>query len=104
MTTGEEQQKAKTELLETFKLLEGELGDKAYFGGDNLGFLDVALIPFYGSFYATEMIASFSIEAECPKLVAWAKRCMQKESVSKHVPDQHKVYDSVMEHRKRMGM
>ncbi|CAN4104360.1 unnamed protein product [Withania somnifera] len=37
-------------------------------------------------FYALSMIH------ECPKLVEWAKRCMQRDSVSTSVPDQYKVY------------
>ena len=35
------------------------------------------------------------MEAECPKLVAWAKRCLQREAVSKTLPDEKKVYDHV---------
>ncbi|KAF8413558.1 hypothetical protein HHK36_001549 [Tetracentron sinense] len=79
---GEEKEAGKTELIECLKLLEGELGDKPYFGGENMRIVDVALVPFYSWFYSYETCGNFSIEAECPKLVAWAKRCMQKESVS----------------------
>ncbi|KAF8042347.1 hypothetical protein BT93_A0847 [Corymbia citriodora subsp. variegata] len=43
-----------------------------------------------------------SIEEECPKLVGWAKRCMQRESVAKSLPDQHKVYDLMSEFRKKL--
>ncbi|KAK8507460.1 hypothetical protein V6N13_141481 [Hibiscus sabdariffa] len=91
-TKGEEQAMAKKEFMESLKLLEGELGDKAYFGGGNLGYLDIALLSYYCWFYAYEKFGDFSIEAECPKLIAWAKRCMQKESVAKSVPHQQKVY------------
>lgn len=49
---GEDQEEAK-ELIEIFKTLEGELGDKTYFGGDEkLGFVDVALVPFTSWFYS----------------------------------------------------
>ncbi|GFY90580.1 glutathione S-transferase TAU 25 [Actinidia rufa] len=84
-----------------FKLLEGELGDKTYFGDDTFGIVDVALIPFYSWFYMFEQCGNMSIEAECPKLVAWGKRCMEKESVSKSLPDQHKVYDLLMDLKKK---
>ncbi|KAG4112348.1 hypothetical protein ERO13_D13G156750v2 [Gossypium hirsutum] len=86
------------------RLMEKELGDKPYFGGESLGYVDVAFIPFYSWFYAYEKCGNFSIEAECPKLIAWAKRCMQKESVAKSLPDQQKVYDFILEMKKRFGI
>lgn len=101
---GEEQEAAKKEFIESLKLLEEQLGDKPYFGGDNLGYVDVALVPFYSWFEAYETFSNLKIEAECPKFIAWAKRCMQKESVSKSIPDQHKVYEFVLQMRKRFGI
>lgn len=101
-TTGEVQEKAKSELRDSFKLLEGELGDKTYFGGDKFGLVDVALIPFYSWFYTLENTGNFSITEEFPRLVAWAKRCMQRESVSKSVPDQYKMYDFLLELKKKI--
>ncbi|KAL0443666.1 UNVERIFIED_CONTAM: Glutathione S-transferase U25 [Sesamum latifolium] len=80
---GEEKEAGKKELMDGLKLLEGELGDKVYFGGDKFGYLDVALIPFYNCFDSYERCGKLRIEEECPKLIAWAKRCMQKDSVSK---------------------
>ncbi|KAF8391055.1 hypothetical protein HHK36_023355 [Tetracentron sinense] len=103
LVKGEEKEAAK-ELIECLKMLEGELGDKPYFGGESFGFVDVALVPFYSWFYTYETCANFSIEAECPKLVAWAKRCMEKESVSNSLPDPHKIYDYVLQVRKRIGI
>jgi glutathione S-transferase len=44
---GQELEAGKNDLIESLKLLEGELGDKAYFEGDKLGYVDIALIPFY---------------------------------------------------------
>ncbi|XP_056172778.1 glutathione S-transferase U19-like [Syzygium oleosum] len=102
LSTGEAQEAAKTEYIEGLKVLEGELGDKVYFGGERFGYVDVSLIPFYSWFYAVETSANFSIGEECPKLVGWAKRCMQRESVAKSLPDQHKVYDFMLELRKKL--
>ncbi|XP_030460876.1 probable glutathione S-transferase [Syzygium oleosum] len=82
LSTGEAQEAAKKD-IECLKVLEGELGDKAYFGGERFGCVDVSLIPFYSWFYALETFANFGMVEECPKLVAWAKRCMQRESVAK---------------------
>ncbi|GAV90115.1 GST_C domain-containing protein/GST_N_3 domain-containing protein, partial [Cephalotus follicularis] len=91
-TKGDEMEAGMKEIIEVHKVLEEELGDKPYFGGETFGYVDLALIPFYSLFYTYETMANLSIEAECPKLIAWAKRCMQKESVAKSLPDQKKIY------------
>ena len=103
-TKGEEQEAAKKEFIEILKVLEGELGDKPYFGGETFGLTDISLIGYYCWFYAYETFGNFSIESECPKLIAWAKRCMEKESVSKSLVDPHKVYDFVLGMKKRHGL
>ncbi|XP_062163038.1 probable glutathione S-transferase [Alnus glutinosa] len=93
---GEELETAKNDFLEIYKTLEGELGEKPYFGGENFGLVDIALITFYSWFYLYETFGKFNMEAECPKFIAWVKRCMQKESVAKSLPDQKKVYELVV--------
>jgi len=94
---GEEQETAKKEWIECFKVLEGELGDKPYFGGEYFGLVDVCLIPFYSWFYTLETLANFSMLAECPKIVGWAKRCMDnKDSVSKTLPESHKLHQLLL--------
>ncbi|CAL9761011.1 unnamed protein product [Musa acuminata subsp. burmannicoides] len=101
---GEGQAAAKEELIGILKLLEGELGDKKYFGGDAFGFVDIALVPFVSWFYTYETCAGFSIEEAAPKLVAWGKRCMERESVAKTLSDPHKVYEFVGLLKKRFGV
>lgn len=91
----EEQEAANKEFIGHLKVLEGELGEKPYFGGDKFGFVDVSMIGFYTWFLTFETFGKFSIEAECPKLVSWAKRCMERESVSKSLPQPHKVLESL---------
>ncbi|CAH2056877.1 unnamed protein product [Thlaspi arvense] len=103
-TKGEDQERAKKELIEVFKLLEGELGEKPYFGGEEFGFIDIALVPFCSRFYAVETFGKFSIEAECPKLVAWAERCKKKKSVSSCLPDPAKAYEWVVYVNKKLGI
>ncbi|ONI12119.1 hypothetical protein PRUPE_4G145800 [Prunus persica] len=102
-TKGEEQDEAKKKLIEILKLLEGQLGDNSFFGGEIFGFLDVALVTVYCWFFSYETCGNFSIEAECPKLIEWAKRCMQKESVAKSLADPKKVYEFTLLLKKRFG-
>ncbi|KAL6313529.1 hypothetical protein AAG906_005480 [Vitis piasezkii] len=103
-TKGEEQETAKNEFIEYLKILEGELGEKPYFGGEKFGFVDVALVTFSTLFYAYESFGNFSIEVECPKLIAWTKRCKEKESVSSSLKDPQKVHGFVIEMRKKLGI
>ncbi|KAH7673845.1 Glutathione transferase protein [Dioscorea alata] len=97
MRSGEVQETAKQELLAVMKTLEGELGEKEFFGGDVFGFVDITLVPFYAWFHAYEIFAKFSFEEECPKIVAWAKRCMQRDSVCKALPEPKKVYEYLLD-------
>ncbi|KAL5582821.1 hypothetical protein UlMin_015263 [Ulmus minor] len=101
---GKEQEAVKKEFIEGLKTVEGELGDKIYFGGDEFGFADIALAPLTSWFYTLETCASFSVEAECPKIVSWAKRCLEKESVANSLPNPHKIYGFVLELKQKYGM
>ncbi|XP_058097755.1 probable glutathione S-transferase [Magnolia sinica] len=101
---GEAQEAAKKEFIEYLKLLEGELGEKLYFGGERFGYVDVVFVPFACWFHTYEVHGNFSIEEECPKLIAWVKRCMEKESVSKTLPDPVKVHGFVGILKKKYGV
>ncbi|MFY2203384.1 glutathione S-transferase, partial [Escherichia coli] len=92
---GEAQEEAKKEFLGLVRLLEEQLGDKEFFGGESFGYVDIALVPFASWFYAYEKCAGFSMEEECPTLMAWVKRCMGRESVAKTLPDPKKVLEFV---------
>jgi len=100
LSKGEEHEAGKKELISIFKQLEETLGDKPFYGNDKFGFVDIALIPFYSWFYTFETYGNFEMEAQCPKLVAWAKRCMQRETVSTILPNQNELYNAVVEMQK----
>ncbi|WCJ38663.1 glutathione S-transferase TAU 25 [Euphorbia peplus] len=104
LKTGEEKEDAKKKMIEAMKTLEGELGDKAYFGGECFGYLDIALISFYVWFYSYEMEGNFSVEVECPKLHQWGKRCLDKNSVSNSIPHQEKLYTHFLGLKKSLGI
>ncbi|XP_038896262.1 probable glutathione S-transferase parC [Benincasa hispida] len=101
---GEEQEEGKKEVIGILKQLEEVLGEKAYFGGECFGVLDIALIGFSSWFSGYETIGNFSIEAECPKIMSWVKRCLQKESVAKSLPDSKKVEDKDSTHAQMFSM
>ncbi|CAN1774827.1 Probable glutathione S-transferase parC [Linum perenne] len=84
-------------LIDCFRVLERELGDKPFLSGESFGFIDIVFISFYGFFYTFQELGNFNLEAECPKIVHWTQRCLQRESVSKSVVDQHEVFKRVME-------
>ncbi|KAG6638608.1 hypothetical protein CIPAW_10G046300 [Carya illinoinensis] len=92
-TKGEEQEAAKKEFFEIFKILEEELGDKPYFQGEAFGFVDISLITFSSWFQTFETFGNFSMEVKFPKIIAWTKRCMERESVAKSLPDPKKILE-----------
>ncbi|XP_031091438.1 probable glutathione S-transferase [Ipomoea triloba] len=101
---GEDHEAISKKLVECLKVLEGALGDKPYFGGESFGFVDIALIAYNSWFYSYETFGGFNLNEECPKLITWAKRCMEKESVSKSLPDPNKIYEFVKSVRKMRGI
>ncbi|KAK4285185.1 hypothetical protein QN277_001916 [Acacia crassicarpa] len=101
---GEELEAGKKDFIAALKQLEEVLGDKPYFGGEVFGYVDLVLIPFYSWFYAYETCGSFKTEEHCPKFIEWAKRCMQRETVAKSLPDPKEVYEIVLILRKRFGV
>ena len=103
-TKGEEQEAGKKEYIEYLKLLEEELGDKPYFGGENFGFVDLNLMPYFSWLHVFEIATKFSVEVECPKLITWSKRCMERESVSTSLPDHQKLYGFFLELKKWHGI
>nr|XP_043621524.1 probable glutathione S-transferase parC [Erigeron canadensis] len=104
MTSKEDDQEvAKKEFVDSLKVLEGQLGDKPYLIGESFGYADIAMIPFSWWFNTLEKIANINFEKECPKLVSWVKRCMEKESVAKTIPDPQKFYDLLMGRQKKQG-
>ncbi|KAI4302560.1 hypothetical protein MLD38_038289 [Melastoma candidum] len=96
---------AKEELMETLKLLESELGEKAYFCGERFGYLDLSFFPYYLWIRQLEKTIETGlevvIEAELPKLEGWMKRCMLRESVSASLPDLDKLRDYIRQLRKK---
>ncbi|KAF7065323.1 hypothetical protein CFC21_071443 [Triticum aestivum] len=62
---------------------------KPYFGGDDVGFLDIVVGSYIGWFGAAERIAGLPVldEVRTPRLAAWAVRFCAHEAVGDLVPD-----------------
>ncbi|KAH6799357.1 glutathione S-transferase TAU 20 [Perilla frutescens var. frutescens] len=101
---GEELETAKKEFIDILKKLEGAMGEHDYFGGDKMGFVDIILVSLSSWFPAYEKFGDFKIEEESPKIGAWIKRCYQKESVAKSLPDTQKVIELVSSIRQMHGI
>ncbi|KAF7019936.1 unnamed protein product [Triticum aestivum] len=92
-SNGDDQKEAaKGELIRQLRQLEGALGDKNFFSGNEFGFLDIVVIPLSSMFRAYEQQGKFDLEVECPKLMRWEKRCKERESVKSTLPDEEEVY------------
>ncbi|CAD6235723.1 unnamed protein product [Miscanthus lutarioriparius] len=101
---GDGHAQARTEMVEILRTLEGALGEGRFFGGEAFGFVDVALVPFTSWFLAYEWFGDLSVEKECPRLAAWAKRCAERPSVAKNLYPPEKVYESICGMKKRLGI
>ncbi|KAL2331161.1 hypothetical protein Fmac_018742 [Flemingia macrophylla] len=102
-TEGEEKEAAREEFLECLKLLEEQLGDKPYFGGNNLGFVDIALVPLFCYFYTLNLYGNFIKEEQYPRIISWAKRCTQNDNVSKSFPEEQKFKESISQTRTNLN-
>ncbi|CAM0876669.1 unnamed protein product [Alopecurus aequalis] len=105
MLKGEPLMQPKEEMVEILKTLEAELGEKEFFGGEQgFGFVDAALVPFATWFERFDKYWDVNTAKVAPMLVAWAARCMERESVSKTVCSPEKVYEVISEIRKDLGI
>ncbi|KOM47093.1 glutathione S-transferase U19-like [Vigna umbellata] len=103
-SNGEERKVGTRDFIEVLKHLEEALGEKEYFGGDAFGYLDIIAIPHSAWFLAYEELGGFKVADHSPKISAWIKRCLQRESVAKVLPDPDKIYQFVLHFRKMSGL
>ncbi|KAM7278851.1 hypothetical protein ACFE04_005985 [Oxalis oulophora] len=95
---------ATKDLIEILKQLEGALGDKDFYGGDTFGFVDIIFLPLTCWFLSFETYGGFKVEEVTPKITAWIKRSMERDSVAKVIPAPEKVLEFVGGFRKMQGL
>ncbi|KAM5575498.1 glutathione transferase GST 23 [Rosa sericea] len=95
---GEEKEKAAKEARENLKILESGLGEKQFFGGESIGFVDIAAgwIGIWARL--VEEIAEVNlIDTETmPVLDTWFKRVLEVPIIKQCLPPQ----DKLLEHNK----
>lgn len=86
---GETREAAAREAKANLTLLEAQLAGKRFFGGDRVGFLDIAASAFAHWLGVFEEIAGVSLLAadEHPALCAWAREYAADEAVGRCLPD-----------------
>ena len=62
---------------------------KSYFGGDNIGYTDIAVGSFIGWIKAIEKMSGIKVlaEAKTPGLVGWVTKFLSTDAAKKFVPE-----------------
>ncbi|KAF3445977.1 hypothetical protein FNV43_RR11154 [Rhamnella rubrinervis] len=95
---GEEKEKAVKEAQENLKILESGLGEKSFFGGDKIGFVDIA-VGWIGVWVRlTEEVAEVNlVDAKTmPLLNAWFERFPELPTIKECIPP----WDKLLEHNR----
>uniref|UniRef100_A0ACD5WPH2 Uncharacterized protein n=1 Tax=Avena sativa TaxID=4498 RepID=A0ACD5WPH2_AVESA len=94
-TDGEAQKGYIKEIKESFALLEAQLEGKRFFGGDAIGFVDLAACEFSRWLGVCEEITGVSLvtEEEFPRLQRWAVEYAADEKIGACMPDRAVLLD-----------
>ncbi|CAK9134323.1 unnamed protein product [Ilex paraguariensis] len=70
---------------------------KVFFGGDSIGYLDIALGCFLGWLRVAEITADVKLlsESKTPKLLGWAERFYSNDAVKDVVPEAEKLIEAL---------
>ncbi|GAB4844964.1 hypothetical protein Ancab_038358 [Ancistrocladus abbreviatus] len=103
-STGEEQQKALTEVRENWKLMESGLEGKRFFGGEQIGFADVANAWIgYWTRIVQEVVGIKLIDEESvPLLAKWFRDILEIPLIKESLPPQDKFLAHIKAHHKAL--
>ncbi|CAM0879836.1 unnamed protein product [Alopecurus aequalis] len=104
--TAEERVRAAGEVIAVLETFEGVLGDKEFFGGEEVGLVDVALGGFVGWLRASEAMCGVRTidPARTPLVAAWAERFGALEGVRELLPDVPRLVEYNLMKRARRGL
>lgn len=90
---GEGEEKVKEEAGELLKLLENELGDKKFFGGEQIGFVDIIgnFVAFWFRAIQDAMGMEVLSQDKFPKLWKWADEFVNCEVVKETLPSKEEL-------------
>ncbi|CAO2196246.1 unnamed protein product [Urochloa humidicola] len=91
---GESRQGFLTEAKQNLALLEAQLKGKRFFGGDSIGYLDIAcssIAHWLGAVEEVAGVAPLLTEEEYPALCQWAKRYVADETVKQCLPEKSQL-------------
>ncbi|XP_073050137.1 probable glutathione S-transferase [Primulina eburnea] len=92
-SVGEDQVKAKEEAEELLKFLDNELKGKKFFGGDNIGLVDIAanFIAYWSMIFAELVGLQLITNDKFPNLCAWMDEYLNSSFVKEYLPDREKL-------------
>lgn len=90
---GEEKEKAKEEAEEYLQILEEEIKDKKFFGGNTIGMVDIAgnTIAFWTRALEETIGTKFLKEENFPKLCEWAETFINSNTIKECLPPKHQL-------------
>lgn len=89
----EEKEKAKDELSKFLKILDNEVKDKKFFGGDTIGFVDFVsiLITHWLGVIQEALKVEVLTNDEHPNVCAWAKNLQTCNIIKENLPHREKL-------------
>ncbi|MCD7465998.1 hypothetical protein HAX54_002307 [Datura stramonium] len=89
----QEKEKARDELPKLLKILDNEVKDKKFFGGDTVGFVDIVSIPI--TYWRGAMQEAANVEVltndEFPNISAWAEELQTCSIIKENLPPREKL-------------
>ncbi|KAK9920557.1 hypothetical protein M0R45_029111 [Rubus argutus] len=90
----EDREKAVEEACELLKLLENELKDKKFFGGENIGFVDI-VADFIGGYWLRDFQETVGLKIltkeKLPKLCEWSNEFVNHVVIKEKLPPRDKL-------------
>ncbi|GAA0183921.1 hypothetical protein LIER_31253 [Lithospermum erythrorhizon] len=102
----EDKEEASRELLEALKILEEQgLGDKKFFGGSEIGLVDISFGNLGLWFECMQELVGVTLlePAKLPRLYTWVKNLQQHSVIKENLPDKNKLMGHMKQVRE-MGM
>ncbi|KZV23273.1 putative glutathione S-transferase [Dorcoceras hygrometricum] len=105
LSEGEEQVKAKEEVQELLKFLDNELNGKKFFGGERIGFVDIAgnVLAYWCVIIAELVGIELITDDKFPHLCTWMEVYLNSSFIKEHMPDREKLADSLRARFQKTG-